>query len=151
VLEATIPVDSAQFKARSNGYELTTIDPLPAVGMPQGTYEVVWTLEPRSAEEQRLQVDDMANRVIRYLVPQVQEPQLWVRLSEALRLLSSGGTLSLAQQELVAANAVNASAIEQVEARKADLYANIAAAEPYDLCAGWPVTCEQLAAQDEGI
>ena len=112
-------------------------DPAPPEGYPTGEWQPVYTLNQRSAETQKLQVETAFQAEVRKQFPDTENPTTLLLAAKAIANKQQGAVLTQEETDTLASIVSVGDRVQQLVVRKLELEAAIDADEDYDLSV-WP-------------
>jgi hypothetical protein len=112
-------------------------DPAPPEGYPTGEWRPVYTLNQRSAETLKLQVETAFQAEVRKQFPDTENPSTLLLAAKALAKKQTGAVLTTEEQAILDAVTSTGDRVTQLMAAKVAFDAAIDADEDYDLSI-WP-------------
>ena len=107
----------------------TDATPVPADGLPVGTYSAVYELVKRPVEDLKAQVETEFQRQLQLQFPQTNNPAVLIEAADALARKDAGAVLTENQQQKIDAIVMTGDALAILRARQTELNAAIDADE----------------------
>lgn len=112
-------------------------DPVPANGLPQGTYEPVYTLTKLPLEDLLAQIETAFQQQVRQQFPDTDNPSTLILAAKAIAKKQAGATLTTEENAILSTVTSVGDAVAQLATRRQELIDAATADEDYDLTV-WP-------------
>ena len=112
-------------------------DPAPAVGLPQGTYEPIYTLTKLPLVDLLAQIETAFQQAVRTQFPDTDNPSTLILAAKALTKKQAGATLTTEENAILESVTSVGDAVAQLATRRQELINAATADEDYDLTV-WP-------------
>lgn len=111
--------------------------PIPAEGLPVGTYEAVYDLVKLPVEDLKAQVETQFQVELQKQFPQTSNPSVLLEAADAVARKVAGAVLTSSQQEKLDTIVGVGDVVAVLRSRQNELNAAIDAGEDYDITTGW--------------
>lgn len=112
-------------------------DPVPEVGLPQGTYEPVYTLTKLPLADLLAQIETAFQQQVRVQFPDTDNPSTLILAAKAIAKKQAGATLTTEENAILSSVTSVGDAVAQLATRRQELIDAATADEDYDLTV-WP-------------
>lgn len=134
---AGTPPDPDHRFVMTTAFNTVPIDPAPAAGLPQGTYEPTFTLTKLPLADLLAQIETAFQQQVRIQFPDTENPSTLVLAAKAIAKKQAGAALTQAEVDLLATVTATGDKVTRLLARKLELDAAATADADYDLTV-WP-------------